>query len=858
MYGGSPTLLTLGAITQQNWMSEEEKLSTRSDNGITFIIRWLSLRIPDKRGNKPKLNPLNQGDKILLLQSGTGSGKSTILPPKIYENFYEGLKKNIGITEPQVINAIEIPGQIIQYQTFLKMEENIGYQTGEFKKTPVRGILFMTVGILLQHFKTLDDEQIMSKYMVIIIDECHSRDIVNDELFYLIELFLSRNWSDPDCPFFIFMSATFDPEVFIKYFKIPDKNFIEVIGQTFPIKEFWAEKDVTNIIDYIAQKVKEIHINNSDDVKDVFRDILVFLPGQNHIKHTKFALHKLNLQEEFAKHGYIAVVELTGNTIREKGRDYNMLNADIEDIDEQLIVVKGGNMIRDILLDTQSVELAPIATVEYKDIQGLAFAHDSEYKWRDAGLDWEDELIYKYNPVYGGTPKVVNNEINDIISKIDLRGIDGGGSMVPNYEFGKTVKPNRRVFLATNAVETGVTIETLKYCIDSGFRNSVEFNPNINSKTMILTNVTQGMAIQRRGRAGRKCPGVWYSLYTKDIFNKMCKDQHPQIITSDITLTILNLFIKEYNVKFTDINDKVKIDSRIGFNIQTLKLMGYPSSDSIIFSIEKLLHLGFLTQSQPVQFDGGAIIPTKLGVIANSFRKIRIESISMILSGFRTGAYILDLITIATMLEYMWSNITRFRLNKRYKSCNPLELEEYEADLYYRFFWADEFTEMLFIWYMFMDKLQSSSLDELQEWCKTKGINMDGMFMISKDRDELIESLINMGINVYKNGLNLAPGKYDLLQILKGNIEEGYMEICKIKEAIKFGFQRNVAVWNTHINKYVSYYNHLPIFVESKLVQPIGPFTQPNKIIFGSLITRQNPFNPSYYTTSPEGPIMVI
>ena len=46
----------------------------------------------------------------------------------------------------------------------------------------------------------------------------------------------------------------------------------------------------------------------------------------------------------------------------------------------------------------------------------------------------------------------------------------------------------RKIFIATNVAETGLTLSTLKYCIDTGYFNSVEFNPNLGIKLIIQKN----------------------------------------------------------------------------------------------------------------------------------------------------------------------------------------------------------------------------------------------------------------------------------------------------------------------------------------------------------------------------------
>ena len=158
-----PTLLEPGAIVIEKWMPSNKKLLAENQISLEFLIDHIAERTPSRRGNFSSIKPKNIGYKVLLLKSGTGSGKSTTIPPALYNRFFENLKKNVGITQPTKATTQSIPYDIIKWNREFKMEENIGYQTGEIVKKPIRGIHFMTVGILLQHFKTLTDEEIISK-----------------------------------------------------------------------------------------------------------------------------------------------------------------------------------------------------------------------------------------------------------------------------------------------------------------------------------------------------------------------------------------------------------------------------------------------------------------------------------------------------------------------------------------------------------------------------------------------------------------------------------------------------------------------------------------------------------------------
>jgi HrpA-like RNA helicase len=77
--------------------------------------------------------------------------------------------------------------------------------------------------------------------------------------------------------------------------------------------------------------------------------------------------------------------------------------------------------------------------------------------------------------------------------------------------------PTRKIIIGTNAIETGITIESLKYCIDLGLVNQLEYNPVVNSNLLLIKPVTKAMSQQRRGRVGRIRPGIFYPIYTKNI-----------------------------------------------------------------------------------------------------------------------------------------------------------------------------------------------------------------------------------------------------------------------------------------------------------------------------------------------------
>jgi HrpA-like RNA helicase len=93
----------------------------------------------------------------------------------------------------------------------------------------------------------------------------------------------------------------------------------------------------------------------------------------------------------------------------------------------------------------------------------------------------------------------------------------------------------RRVIVSTNVAETGLTLESLRYCVDSGMQFVREFIPRHGAALMTVKPVTRGMSLKRRGRVGRKHPGVFSPLYTEITANYLAAEDTPKIEVEDFT-----------------------------------------------------------------------------------------------------------------------------------------------------------------------------------------------------------------------------------------------------------------------------------------------------------------------------------
>ncbi|KAJ7102904.1 P-loop containing nucleoside triphosphate hydrolase protein, partial [Mycena epipterygia] len=102
--------------------------------------------------------------------------------------------------------------------------------------------------------------------------------------------------------------------------------------------------------------------------------------------------------------------------------------------------------------------------------------------------------------------------------------------------------PTRRVIVATNIAESGMTIDGIVYVVDSGFSKQKVYNPRIRVESHLVSPISKASAQQRAGRAGRTRPGKCFRLYTEMDFQRELEEQtHPEILASNLSSIVLTL-----------------------------------------------------------------------------------------------------------------------------------------------------------------------------------------------------------------------------------------------------------------------------------------------------------------------------
>jgi ATP-dependent RNA helicase DHX34 len=73
----------------------------------------------------------------------------------------------------------------------------------------------------------------------------------------------------------------------------------------------------------------------------------------------------------------------------------------------------------------------------------------------------------------------------------------------------------RKAIISTNIAETSVTIDGIRFVVDSGKHKEMAWDSATNIQSLQEFWVSRASADQRKGRAGRTGPGKCFRLYSK-------------------------------------------------------------------------------------------------------------------------------------------------------------------------------------------------------------------------------------------------------------------------------------------------------------------------------------------------------
>lgn len=224
--------------------------------------------------------------QVIVVESPTGSGKTTQLPLILHE---AGYARNgiIGVTQPRRIAAVSVSDYIAR-QLGEKVGGLIGYKMRfEDMTGPDTVLKIMTDGILLQEFKL---DYMLKSYGAIIVDEAHERSLNIDFILGLLKRVLKAR------PEFrvIVSSATINAEVFSEYFD--SCPVVRIDTPMYPVQVIYdsplIDSNPDELIDKVVNVVGRVVEEGSDG------DILIFLSGEKQIKDCAAGLYGLPVRNK--------------------------------------------------------------------------------------------------------------------------------------------------------------------------------------------------------------------------------------------------------------------------------------------------------------------------------------------------------------------------------------------------------------------------------------------------------------------------------------------------------------------------------------------------------------------------------
>ncbi|KAL9654430.1 hypothetical protein ABK040_010453 [Willaertia magna] len=273
----------------------------------------------------------------------------------------------------------------------------------------------------------------------------------------------------------------------------------------------------------------------------------------------------------------------------------------------------------------------------------------------------------------------------------------------------------RKVILATNIAETSITINGIRFVIDTGFVKAKGYNPTNGMESLTLLEISKASARQRLGRAGREASGKCFRLYTEESYLALENFTLPEIKRSNLSTVVLQL--KSMGIDRVD-----KFD-----------FMDKPPKEALKKSLEMLYNLGALN-------DKGKL--TDLGKKMARFPLEPSFAVALLRSNeFNCLKEMLDIISMLSVESIFFSPY-----HKR-EEANKTKMK-----------FASKAGDQLTLLNVFKEfsTLKRSSKDEMKQWCMDHFVNYKSMTKVLEVRKQLKDYLTTLGYEMSSCGKDLS------------------------------------------------------------------------------------------------------
>jgi len=594
-------------VTQQKYNELSPYLEDKNDvDSMSFQDKILNKPKVGKKGHKWTgyfaMNWLQQihfykhffNQRVMYITGGTGVGKSTQIPKLLwYGLFLIGVYNGKIInTQPRVNAATNNAKRIslemgvpIEYVNYEKKKTKptvnyyVQYETEKEKHVPRllksenisppdSSLQIVTDGTLLVKLKTNTYFKEKSKnnkynnknlYDIVAIDEAHEHNTNMDLILTLIRDVIQINNSVR----LVIITATIDEDepIYRRYYKKINDNLLAPLNNSF----FYGTNLVQPIrINYIYNKIYNYYYNNNTKFISFFDRISIdrrihISPPSNDTMYKiteEYTKEDINTYDESEKLGLIKTKELV-----------KVAEGDI------LFFSTSTNKINGIVNDLNNSNMPSnwIALPYYAQLlpEWLEKVNNIGKTRLDIEVDRKDLSLIISNNSYDNYRKVSKNQYN------------------------------RYIIVATNVAEASITIETLKYVIETGWQVSVSYDPILDIEKNEIIQITESSRKQRKGRVGRTGSGTVFYMYKKDSRKNNVKKFPITLKMNELIYDLCELLTDGYytvenneikdELVFNNINiieDLLTIDECVKFQYYN----NYTKKNTTLFNIE---YMGF-------------------------------------------------------------------------------------------------------------------------------------------------------------------------------------------------------------------------------------------------------------------------
>ncbi|KAJ2662501.1 hypothetical protein IW148_002925 [Coemansia sp. RSA 1199] len=431
-----------------------------------------------------------QSNQVLIVRGETGSGKSSQIPQFVLQSLLETgyTGGRVMCTQPRRISTMAIAERVsneLGDPHIGGSSSIVGFQIRMNSKcADENALVFCTTGVLL---RMLVDDPDLRSINCVICDEVQERTIEFDYLLIVLRRVLMRR---PDLRL-VLMSATIDVSLFSMYFD--NCPVIDIPGRTFPVRDMFLE-DVVHISGY-ALDPSSVYAAREDTRRAVTAD------GEH--------------------------VSYYGDSgMANAWRTINKMRADKVDLDLVCHLVRGMCGSMDNSWATYCRSNVPQGAI-------LVFLPGIYEIRRLAAMLQSDLGISKSMLVVPLHSAFANDRPMD--STLTYQEL----AFAPTHNV-------RKIVLATNVAETGITIPDVTVVIDCGLSNQMVYDSRLHISRLQTLPVSRANVRQRQGRAGRVQPGLSLCLFTQHEFHKMREFELPEM--QRLPLASLCLLAKAHGV----------------------------------------------------------------------------------------------------------------------------------------------------------------------------------------------------------------------------------------------------------------------------------------------------------------------